>query len=150
MLRYQEVMNLFSPAVELMIDVSLQIGNHLGRIQAREYHALRNRGLSEEAARARTNAANQYSINLGSPLANISRVAMNAIKTSSIIHGRAGQIVETVLGEIAEGRKPLITFHSTNAGLLQEVSRGPDGKVSEEAMEEACLLYTSPSPRDRG
>lgn len=140
MLRYQEVMNLFSPAAELMIDVNLQIGAHLGRIQAREYHAMRARGLSEEAARARTNAANQYSINLGSPMASISRVAMNAIKTSSIIQGRAGQIVETVLGEIAEGRKPLITFHSTNAGLLQEVSRGPDGQTSEEAMAEAAGL----------
>ncbi|MCW3782977.1 strawberry notch C-terminal domain-containing protein [Defluviimonas salinarum] len=129
MLRYQEIMNRFSPAVELMIECSSQIGEHLGRRQTAQYNALIARGLSAQAARARTNEMNQYSIALGSPLANLARITMNAIKID--------QVVDVALQEIQEGRKPLITFHSTNVGLLQEMSRGADGKVSEEAMRNA-------------
>ena len=35
--------------------------------------------------------------------------------------------------------------------LIKEVSFGNDGNISQEKLESCiCLLYTSPSPRDRG
>lgn len=129
MLRYQEVMNRFSPIVEAMIEASGAIGTHMGRHQARIFADLRARGLSEEASRTRTNELNQYSIALGSPLSNLARITMNALKIN--------QVVDQAMKEIEEGRKPLITFHSTNAALLQELAKGEDGKISEEAMAEA-------------
>ena len=132
MLRYQEIMNTFSPVVELMIECSSQIGEHLGRRQAAAYNQMLGRGVSREAARAMTNEMNQYSIALGSPLSNLARITMNAIKID--------QVVDEALQEIAEGRKPLITFHSTNTSLLQELSRGEDGRVSDAAMEGATDL----------
>lgn len=132
MLRYQAIMNRFSPMVEMMIDASSRIGEHVNRSAAVAYRTALARGLSEQAARAQTNELNQYSIALGSPLSNLARITMNAIKVD--------QTVDEVMQEIAEGRKPLITFHSTNAALLQEMSKGEDGKISEEAMEGATGL----------
>ncbi|WP_027234352.1 strawberry notch C-terminal domain-containing protein [Leisingera caerulea] len=132
MLRYQEIMNTFSPVVELMIECSGQIGEHLGRRQSAAYMGMLRQGMSREAARAMTNEMNQYSIALGSPLANLARITMNAIKID--------QVVDDALQEIAEGRKPLITFHSTNTSLLQELSKGPDGRTSVEAMNAATDL----------
>lgn len=132
MLRYQEIMNSFSPVVELMIECSGQIGEQLGRRQALTYNQLLARGMSQQAARAETNELNQYSTALGSPLANLARITMNAIKID--------QVVDEALQEIAEGRKPLITFHSTNSTLLNELSRGEDGRRSEEAMAAATDL----------
>ena len=118
MLRYQQIMNAFSPVVELMIEGSSQVSQHLGRASARLYQHLLNRGFSREAARAQTNELNQYSTALGSPLSNLARIAMNAIKID--------QVVDQALEEIAEGRKPLITFHSTNAALFKEISADPE------------------------
>lgn len=118
MLRYQQIMNAFSPVVELMIEGSSQISEHLGRASARLYGDLIRRGFSREAARAQTNELNQYSTALGSPLSNLARIAMNAIKID--------QVVDQALEEIADGRKPLITFHSTNAALFKEIASDPD------------------------
>lgn len=114
--RYQAQMNTISPVVELMIEASGIISERLGRRAAREYAQARARGLSHPAARAASNELNQYSIALGSPLSQLSRIAMNALKID--------QVVDEALAEIAEGRKPLITFHSTNEALLKELSRG--------------------------
>ncbi|MCE6959251.1 strawberry notch C-terminal domain-containing protein [Cereibacter sphaeroides] len=126
MLRYQAVMDRFSPVVELMLEASTQIGEHMGRRQALEYRAAVNRGIAPERARAMTNEMNQYSLAIGGPLANLARIAMNAIKID--------QVVDEALAEMREGRKPLITFHSTNQALLNELARGADGRASEEAM----------------
>ena len=116
--RYQEQMNTISPVVELMIEASGAISERLGRLSAREYQRARARGLNHSAARAASNELNQYSIPMGSPLSLLSRIAMNAIKVD--------QVVDAALAEIEEGRKPLITFHSTNEALLKEMSRGVD------------------------
>lgn len=132
MLRYQEIMNAFSPVVELMLEASTQIGEHMGTRQARDYREAINRGMSPERARAMTNALNQYSLAIGGPLANLARITMNAIKID--------QVVDEALEEMREGRKPLITFHSTNQALLVELSKGEDGRVSEEAMAEVGAL----------
>jgi hypothetical protein len=126
MLRYQEVMNRFSPVVEMMLEASTRIGEHMGRRQALDYRAAVNRGMAPERARALSNELNQYSLAIGGPLANLARITMNAIKID--------QVVDEALEEMREGRKPLITFHSTNQALLAELSRGEDGRVSEEAM----------------
>lgn len=131
-LRYQDVMDRISPVVEMMIECNGQIGEHVGRLQARQYRENMRAGMDPAAARAAGNEMNQYSISLGSPLSNLARIAMNAVKVD--------QTVDAALAEIQEGRKPLITFHSTNAGLLDELSRGEDGRRSLEAMEAAMDL----------
>lgn len=139
--RYQEQMNTISPVVELMIEASGTISERLGRRAAREYAQARQRGLSHQAARAASNELNQYSIALGSPLSQLSRIAMNSIKID--------QVVDEALAEIAEGRKPLITFHSTNEALLKEVSRGVNWEDLQKALatrvrEEIKLLTPQP------
>jgi len=126
MLEYQERMNQFSPVVELMLDASTQIGEHMGRRQAMEYRNAVNRGIAPERARAMTNELNQYSLAIGGPLANIARITMNALKID--------QVVDVALAEMREGRKPLINFHSTNEALLVELARDANGAISEEAM----------------
>lgn len=132
MLRYNQTMDLFSPVVEMMIGVTLDIGEATGRRQAIEFRNAINRGMSEEDARATSNTLNQYSLAVGSPLSALQRLLLCAMKVD--------QMVDAVLEEIAEGRKPLITFHSTNEALLRELSKGPDGKVSDEAMAAAAGL----------
>lgn len=129
---YQEIMDGFSPVVEAMIDTSSAIGEYMGRAQSLETRRLINAGLSPQAARAATNEMNQYSIGVGAPLSNLARIAMNAIKVD--------QLVDQALEEIREGRKPLITFHSTNAALLMEVSKDDEGKLSPERMAAAAGL----------
>lgn len=114
-LRYQEIMDRFSPVVELMLNVSLEIGDHIDRRATRDYQNALRRGMSLEQARAQSNALNQYSLAIGGPLANLSRITMNAIKVD--------QVVDEALEEMREGRKPLITFHSTNAALLNDIWR---------------------------
>jgi len=133
MLRYQQINDQFSPMVELMIDASLEIGRHMGRGVTAQYDALIARGIAPEAARGQVNAMNQFS-NTTSPLINLAKITNNAIKTASVIADQAAQVVDVTLREIAEGRKPMIIFHSTNAALIQEMAKGEDGKVTEESM----------------
>ncbi len=111
---YQEIMNRFSPLVELMIDASLRVGSLVGRAQSRRYAQMVADGMDEETARAQCRALFQYSGAVGGPLVRLARVAINAIKVD--------QVVEETLNEIREGRKPLITFHSTSAALLNEIA----------------------------
>ena len=56
----------------------------------------------------------QHSAAAGGPLARLARLTINAVKVD--------QVVEETLNEIREGRKPQITFHSTNAGLFNELA----------------------------
>lgn len=123
-LQYQDVMNRFSPIVEGMIDASTQIGELVGRRQALEFRNLVNRGVPEHVARQQTNELSQYSLAIGGPLANLARITMNALKID--------QVVEVAAGEMDMNRKPLITFHSTNSALLSELTRTPDGPMSDE------------------
>jgi len=129
---YQRIMDEFSPVVEMMIDASSTVGQHVNRAQSVAYFQALQRGIDRNAARAMSNEMNQYSVGVGAPLSNLARIAVNAIKVD--------QLVDQALDEIREGRKPLITFHSTNAALLTEMARDETGKISEERMEAATGL----------
>ena len=131
-LHYQDVMNRFSPIVEGMIDASTQIGEIVGRRQAIEFRNLVNRGVQENVARQMTNELSQYSLAIGGPLANLARITMNALKID--------QVVEVAAGEMDMNRKPLITFHSTNSALLNELTRTAEGRLSEEEIAELPRL----------
>ncbi|MEP3596610.1 MAG: hypothetical protein ABJN15_09910, partial [Parvibaculum sp.] len=121
--------NRFSPIVEGMIDVSTQIGEVVGRVQAVQFRQMVNAGMDERQARSATNELSQYSLAIGGPLSNLARIMMNAIKVD--------QVVEAAIAEMDQGRKPLITFHSTNAALLNEMSRDEDGnRLTEEELAE--------------
>ena len=111
---YQDIMNRMTPVVELMIDASLKVGSLVGRAQSQQYQRLIRDGTDERTARARTNALYQYSGATGSPLVRLARVTINAIKVD--------QVVEEAVNELREGRKPLITFHSTGASLFNELA----------------------------
>ena len=115
MARYQQIMDRLSPIVEGLIGVSVRIGEFVGRRQALEFRRMIDEGVDESVARQRTNELQQYSMSVGGPLANFARVCMNALKID--------QTVAAATREAALDRKPLITFHSTNAALLQEVLR---------------------------
>lgn len=132
MLRYQDIMNRFSPIVEGMIDASTTIGQIVGRRQAVDYQNLIRQGLEPQAARSRTNELNQYSLGIGGPLSDLARITMNAIKVD--------QVVEVAIQEMDMNRKPLITLHSTNQALFTEMSKEmmPDGtmrKLTDEELE---------------
>lgn len=131
-LHYQDVMNRFSPIVEGMIDASTQIGEIVGRRQAIEFRNLVNRGVPENVARQMTNELSQYSLAIGGPLANLARITMNALKID--------QVVEVAAGEMDMNRKPLITFHSTNSALLNELTRTAEGRMSDEEIAELPTL----------
>ena len=122
MARYQEIMDMLSPIVEGMIGVSVRIGEFVGRRQALDFRRMIDEGVDESVARQRTNELQQYSMSVGGPLANFARVCMNALKID--------QTVEAAAREAMAGRKPLITFHSTNAALLQEVLRIDGSRVT--------------------
>ncbi len=123
MSRYQDIMNLFSPMVEQLLDASLEVQALVGRAQAVRYREMINRGHDPRAARAETNALYQYSGAAGGPLARLARLTINAIKV--------GQVVDEALNEISAGRKPLISFHSTGAGLFTEIAtRGGEAESS--------------------
>ncbi len=109
---YQDMMNLFAPLSELMLDAALRVGTLVGRGHALHYQQMLNQGVDPRAARARTNALFQHSAMAGGPLANLARLTINAIKVD--------QVVEETLNEIREGRKPQITFHSTHGSLFSE------------------------------
>lgn len=126
-LHYQDVMNRFSPIVEGMIDASTQIGELVGRRQAMEFRNMVNRGVPENVARQMTNELSQYSLAIGGPLANLARITMNALKID--------QVVEVAAAEMDMNRKPLITFHSTNSALLNELTRTAEGRMPEEEIE---------------
>ena len=120
---YQATMNRMTPVVELMIDASLRVGALVGRAQSQRYAQMINEGVDEQTARAQCNALFQYSGAIGSPLVRLARVTINAIKVD--------QVVEEAVNELEEGRKPLITFHSTGASLFNELAA--EGQASPEA-----------------
>ncbi|MCY3878845.1 MAG: strawberry notch C-terminal domain-containing protein [Rhodobacteraceae bacterium] len=121
--RYQEVMNRFSSLAECMIEAALKVGGLIGHRHALHYSRMIEQGVDEQTARAQTNLLFQYSSATGSPLAALGRLTINALK--------AGQVVEETLCELREGRKPLITFHSTNAELFNELAAraGTDAEI---------------------
>jgi hypothetical protein len=131
-LNYQDIMNRFSPIVEGMIDASTQIGEIVGRRQAMEFRNMVNRGVPENVARQMTNELSQYSLAIGGPLANLARITMNALKID--------QVVEVAAAEMDMNRKPLITFHSTNSALLNELTRTVEGRMSDEEIAELPAL----------
>jgi hypothetical protein len=131
-LKYQDIMNRFSPIVEGMIDASTQIGEIVGRRQAMEFRNMVNRGVPENVARQMTNELSQYSLAIGGPLANLARITMNALKID--------QVVEVAAAEMDMNRKPLITFHSTNSALLNELTRTAEGRMSDEEIAELPAL----------
>ena len=127
MLEYHAIMNRFSPVVEQMIDVCIRVGEIVGRNQALLFRRMINNGMDEREAMALTNDASQYSLVMEGPLQRLARLMMIAIKVD--------QTVEAAVREINEGRKLLITFHSTNEALFREKSTRPDGtRMTEEEI----------------
>ena len=110
---YQKVMDDLSPIVEGMIGASLAVGEMMRTRMSETFRNLIDSGLSESAARERVNALQQYNVSIGGPLSNFARVCMNSMKVD--------QVVEAACRERDAGRKPLVTFHSTNGALLQEI-----------------------------
>lgn len=117
----RQYMDLLAPVVEHMLLASFEISNRMGAVQNEAVRALLRRGVAPEIATARVNQMHQYSLGFGSPLLNLTRVYMNALKFE--------QVAQEAINELAEGRKPLITFHSTNSALLSEMIRSDEGET---------------------
>ena len=117
--RYQEIIDDFSPLVEQVLDCSLRVGALVGQAKGNHYTWLLNNGFDQATAQTEAETSNQYGMSPGSHLARLSRLMINSIKID--------QVVNEVINEINEGRKPLISFHSTGEVLLNEmVATGDD------------------------
>ena len=117
--RYQKIMDDFSPLIEQVLDCSLRVGALVGQAKGNHYTWLLSNGFDRATAQTEAETSNQYGLSPGSHLARLSRLMINAIKID--------QVVNEVVNEINEGRKPLISFHSTGEVLLNEmVSAGSD------------------------
>lgn len=117
----RQYMDLLAPVVENMLLASFEVSQFMGQVQNEALVRMLRRGVQPEIATARVNQMNQYSLGFGSPLLNLTRIYMNALKYK--------QVAQEAINELAEGRKPLITFHSTNAGLLYESIRTDEGEM---------------------
>ena len=127
LLEYHDIINRFSPIIEQMIDVSIRINEIVGKNRALLYRQMINNGMDERQAIAMTNDSSQYLFSPGGPLQRLARIMMIAIKID--------QTVEAAVREMNEGRKLLVTFHSTNEALFREKSVHPDGtRMTEEEM----------------
>ncbi len=111
--KYQELMDAFSPLIEKVLDCSLRVGALVGQAKGSHYTWLLNNGFDRVTAQTEAENSNQYGMSPGSHLARLSRLMINAIKID--------QVVKEVLNEINEGRKPLISFHSTGEVVLNEM-----------------------------
>lgn len=111
--RYQDIMDRFSPLIEQVLDCSLRVGALVGQAKGNHYTWLLNNGFDRATAQTESETSNQYGMSPGSHLARLSRLMINAIKID--------QVVSEVINEINEGRKPLISFHSTGEVLLNEL-----------------------------
>ena len=116
---YQEIMNRFSPLLEAILDCTLLVDALAGHHQGQRYIHLLGEGVDEVTARSQSRAMNQYSFSPGGSLSRLTRLLINAMKID--------QVVKETLNEINEGRKPLITFHSTGAELFRELINGNNG-----------------------
>jgi len=111
--RYQGIMDRFSPLIELVLDCSLRVSALVGQAKGNHYTWLLNNGFDRATAQTESETSNQYGMSPGSHLARLSRLMINAVKID--------QVVSEVINEINEGRKPLISFHSTGEVLLNEL-----------------------------
>ena len=111
---YQQIMDRFSPLVELMLDASLKTGEILGDARSLRFRELIEAGVGERRARAECDTRFHYSGTAGGPLARLARVTINALKVD--------QVVKEAISEHREGRKPMITFQSTSAELFNELA----------------------------
>lgn len=126
---YQKVMDAFSPLVEQVLDCSLRVGALVGQAKGNHYAWLLSKDFDRATAQTEAETSNQYGLSPGSHLARLSRLMINSIKVD--------QVVNEVVNEITEGRKPLISFHSTGEVLLNEmVSLGND------VLQAKCLNLT--------
>lgn len=126
MTQYQEVMDRVSPIFSSLLDASLIIRDAIDRDYRMEYaNRLRN-GMGHDIAAEQAGAMNQYSFNLSGPLSTISRTVMNTLKVD--------QVIDQVRAEIDAGRKPMITFNSTNEAILKEAASGDDNRITEASM----------------
>ena len=57
--------------------------------------------------------------------------------------------ISQIIAKLKAGEKVSQQVQINSADLLRFVNRGTSGK-DYQALSDACLLYTSPSPRDRG
>lgn len=121
----RQYMDLLAPVVEAMLSASFTVSNLMANVQNDAVRRLLARGADYAVASSQVNQMHQYSLGFGSPLLNLTRVYMNALKVD--------QVVAEAINELAEGRKPVVTLHSTNAGVLQEALRNADGEPLSEA-----------------
>ena len=117
----RQYMDLLAPVVEAMLGASFEVSRQMGAVQNDAVRRLLARGADLAVATARVNQMHQYSLGFGSPLLNLTRIYMNALKVE--------QVAQEALNELAEGRKPMITLHSTNTALLQESIRNENGDI---------------------
>ncbi len=109
---YLAEMDKFSPLAEKVMDCTLEI-NHFQHQQAGIIYA---QLIEEGVSRAKAKAEVEDSIRVhspGGPMTRLARLMINALKVD--------QVVREVVNELKEGRKPLITFHSTGESLLSEL-----------------------------
>ncbi|MCY4445163.1 MAG: strawberry notch C-terminal domain-containing protein [Rhodobacteraceae bacterium] len=112
MSRYVEEMNKFSPLVEKILDCSIQINLYLNRYSGHYFQRLIEEGVTRSAAHAEVVSSISH-FSPGGPMSRLARLMINSLKVD--------QVIQEVVNEIREGRKPLITFHSTGEMLLAEL-----------------------------
>ena len=120
---YIQEMNKFSELVEKILDFIIQVNIHLENYSGQFFQRLINEGVQRETAQAEIVNSIKY-FSAGGPMSRLARLMINALKVD--------QVVQEVINEIKEGRKPLITFHSTGEMLLSElISKDPKFVQSE-------------------
>lgn len=125
---YETVVGDMHLVVKTMIENLGFVRDRNLEIYNRAYANAINRGAapSTAAAEARKRASN--SISFDRHLEDIQRVTMNAIK----VH----QVVRRNIREIEEGRKPMVSLHSTHNALLKEMISDENGQIIPGALDE--------------
>ncbi|MEW5424985.1 hypothetical protein HNS03_24080 [Amorphus sp. 3PC139-8] len=123
---YRAQLDALSEVVSGMLDASVLVSRRVDQAVRQAVQQARGRGLTEEHALLQAHSRNQYSINFGSPLLLLTKVYLNGMKVD--------QVVENAIKELGEGRKPLISFHSTSEALLKELMREEGAAATDEDL----------------
>lgn len=121
--RYHDAMERLAPVVSAMLTASGEasdvVSRHMERARAAMERA--HRGWDNRRITDRLKKLHSYAVGFGSPLVNLTNVYLNALKVD--------QTVQDALDEIREGRKPMISLHSTNGAFLDSLARDADGRL---------------------
>lgn len=120
--RYHDAMERLAPVVSAMLTASGEASNIMSEHMTRARAAMRRANVGMEAGRinARMKQLHSYAVGFGSPLVNLTNVYLNALKVE--------QTAQEVIAEIRQGRKPMISLHSTNGAFFDELARDADGR----------------------